>query len=141
MFVFPFPCMQASYHIKMAASVCSPYSRPTIPPYNHSSSTIPTSTTMVTLLDILSLPSCGFTSIPKIMQYELNKALVLLTGEGNIVIQKDMLDELLARKKRRKEGKLKFIRLESNWLSSQVLQVKSRIYIPHNFHEYFIYIP
>ena len=109
--------------------MCAPYFWPIFPPYNHSGSTISTSSTMVTLLDILSLPSCGFTSIPKVMEYEVNKALVLLTGGANIVIKKGMLDELIARKKRRKEGKLKFIHLESNWLSSQVLQVRSRLYI------------
>ena len=85
---------------------------------------------MVTLLDVLSLPSCGFTSIHKIMEHELKKGLQQITGNPvpNIHNQ-DAIRELIVRKNKRKRDKWRFISLEKKWLETQRLLVWSLFYI------------
>ena len=65
---------------------------------------------MVTLFDVLSLSSCGFSSVRRFMDAEVKKALEMLTGRpivlannGNIGIA---IDELIQRKNKKKQSKV-----------------------------------
>ena len=101
---------------------------------------------MVTLFDVLSLSSCGFSSVRRFMDAEVKKALETLTGRpivlannGNIGIA---IDELIQRKNKKKQSKEVFLKAQANWLASVQLLVMIQhlysIFNPSLFHFYSI---
>lgn len=83
---------------------------------------------MVTLYDVLSLPSCGFSSVRKYMEAEVKKALerltdrpIILASNGNICLA---INELIDRKKKKKQSKEVFLKSQAAWLASVQLLVR-----------------
>ena len=87
------------------------------------------SSAMVTLLDILSLPSCGFSSVRKNIDAEVKKAYLMLTGRSLDTLNEAIMDELIMKIKKSKRGKDRFVKLEANWLARQrLVSFQSYIY-------------
>ena len=100
---------------------------------------------MVTLFDVLSLSSCGFSSVRRFMDAEVKKALETLTGRpivlannGNIGIA---IDELIQRKNKKKQSKELFLKAQANWLASVQLLVMIQHLYSILIHLYSIFIP
>lgn len=86
---------------------------------------------MVTLLDVLQLPSCGFSSVPKIMRGEIVRGLARIT-DNTSTMDKDRLERILRDLSRfikhAKICKEDFVRRKKVWLEAQILLVKHNLY-------------
>ena len=85
----------------------------------------PSDPNVLSLLDVLSLPSCGYTSVKKNMRYEILKGIKTITGVTIKWEEKSRIDaalgELVAKIRKRRHGKDKFLKYEKLWLESQQL--------------------
>ena len=84
---------------------------------------------MVNLLDILSLPSCGFSSVRKNIDPEVKKAYQRLTGRALKTLNEPIMEELSEKIRKSHRGKDKFLKLESDWLARQHVVSSHKIYI------------
>ena len=82
---------------------------------------------MITLLDVLSLPSCGFSSKERYLRPEILRCYAHLSNcEPNMIDQNSfntIMETLFEKIIRRKMNKEKFLKYEKKWLESQQLQL------------------
>ena len=82
---------------------------------------------MITLLDVLSLPSCGFSSKERYLRPEILRCYAHLSNcEPNMIDQNSfntIMETLFEKIIRRKMNKEKFLQYEKKWLESQQLQL------------------
>ena len=86
---------------------------------------------MVTLHDVLKLPSCGFSSVPKIMRAEILRGLTRIT-DNSTTIDKDRLEKIVfnlsGKIRQAKISKEDFVRRKQVWLEAQILLVRHNFY-------------
>ena len=82
---------------------------------------------MVSLLDVLSLPSCGWSSREAIIKKEVLQGFNRITsGKGVLVDQETfntIIQTFIEKFRRRKMGREKFTKKEETWLKNQQLLV------------------
>ena len=83
---------------------------------------------MVSLLDVLSLPSCGWSSKENIIKKEVLRGFGRITSGTGVLINQDAFNTIIStfieKFRRRRMGRDKFIHHEKTWLENQQLLVR-----------------
>ena len=82
---------------------------------------------MVSLLDVLSLPSCGWSSVENIITKEVVRGFARITSGTGVLIDQDafkaIMIRFIAKFRKNRMGKEKFIIYEKAWLADQQIMV------------------
>ena len=94
---------------------------------------------MVSLLDVLSLPSCGWSSREAIIKKEVLRGFNRITSGKGVLVDQDtfntIIETFINKFRKRRNSRETFIRKERAWLKNQQLLVSFTclLFKPFNF--------